>query len=242
MRLLAFLLFFATLVVANAQYYRLQGVDSSYDLLEDSPLIQKQKQLKNMNSQNRTPRAKKEISTERIDISTNKQALIRFGINPPKPRVHFLILGLNSGIDLFTNSTPYTTKKHIAVEIMGKIGYSYYFNQTEQSNALRIYLNIGSPIPTTKAIPASLATNLNIDFLINVIYFDLYIGGGYGGEYFVKNSFFSHGFIVNVGFSKRLDNHQIEFGLRVPFYSMLSTSNSIINHNIDFVLGYNYRF
>lgn len=238
MRFLLLLCGFAGLLFANT-FYRLQGVDSSYDLLEDSPLIQKQKKLKSMNTQNRTPRPTKKPNYDRIDIVANKQALIRFGINPPKIRQHFLMLGLNSGIDLFTHSTK---SKHIAIDLVGKIGYLYYFSDKADSNALRIYLNLGSPIPTTRAIPASVAGNINLDFLLNVIYFDLYIGGGYGGEYFIKNRFFSHGFIVNVGFSKRLQNHQIEFGLRVPFYSMLTTSNFALNHNIDFIVGYNYRF
>lgn len=227
-------------VLCASNFYRLEGVDSGYKLLEDSPLLQKQKKLKPMNTQNRTPRPKKEPSFERINIIANQQALIRSGLNPPKIQQHFFMLGLNSGIDLF--SVIDTTKKQIAVEIAGKMGYLYYFSERADSNAMRIYVNFGSPIPTTSAIPASLAVSLNMDFLLSVVYFDLYIGGGYGGEYFFKNRFFSHGFIVNVGFSKRFDNHQVEFGLRVPFYSMLESANTALNHNIDFILGYNYRF
>lgn len=257
-----FAIFSITQLSANS-YYRLQGYDSSYRLLDDAPITQKKKSLKSHNSQNRTPRPKREQSTRRIDISPpasrngsnsnkwdssrlnptpNEPARIRYGF-PPYPRQHFLLLGLNTGIDLYTQSTAgQDNSKHIGIELGAKIGYLYYFTKSETSHAMRIYANFGTSIPTSRALPLNLAVSGNVDFLFNVIYFDIYLGGGYGGEYFASQGFFAHGALLNTGFSKRIGNHQLEVGVRVPFYPLLMRLDSALNHNIDFILTYNYRF
>lgn len=258
------LVFFAcALAYADSAYYRLQGYDSGYRLLDDAPVIQKKKPLKSNNSQNRASRPKREQSTKRIDISPpalrngsntgkwdssrlkptpNEPARIRYGF-PPYPRQHFLLLGLNSGVDIFTaESSLDSAKKAFAVELMGKIGYFYFFTHYNDSHSMRIYANFGTAIPTSRALPPNFAVSGNLDFLFNVIYFDIYLGGGYGGEYFVPQGFFSHGALLNTGFSKRIGNHQLEVGVRVPFYSMLISLDSAINHNIDFIFTYNYLF
>lgn len=257
------LVFFAcALAYADSAYYRLQGYDSGYRLLDDAPITQKKKPLKSYNSQNRTPRPKREQSTKRIDISPpilrngsasrwdssrikptpNEPARIRYGF-PPYPRQHFLLLGLNAGVDLFTQSaTRQDNSKRIGVELGAKIGYLYYFTASDDSHAMRLYANLGTAIPTSRALPLNFSFSGNVDFLFNVIYFDIYLGGGYGGEYFASQGFFSHGALLNTGFSKRIGNHQLEVGVRVPFYSMLISPDSALNHNIDFIFTYNYLF
>ena len=258
-----FAFIFSATLYADSAYYRLDGYDSGYRLLDDAPIVQKHKPLKSHNSQNRTPRPKKQQNFNRIDISPpplrngsgadawnesrispspNEPARIRYGF-PPYPKQHFLLLGLNTGVDLFTQSPVIgENSKHIGVEIGAKIGYLYYFTKSENSHAMRIYATFGTAIPTSSAIPPNFALSGNVDFLFNVIYFDIYLGGGYGGEYFAPQGFFAHGALLNTGFSKRIENHQVEIGVRVPFYPLLTQVDSALNHNIDFVLAYNYRF
>lgn len=260
MRNFLLVFFVCALAYADSAYYRLQGYDSGYRLLDDAPIIQKKKPLKSNNSQNRASRPKREQSTKRIDISPpalrngsnagkwdssrikptpNEPARIRYGF-PPYPRQHFIMVGLNSGVDIFTaESSLDSAKKAFAVELMGKFGYFYFFTRDNDSHSMRIYAHFGTSIPTNKAIPANIAFGANIDFLINVIYFDLFLGAGYGGEYFIRNATLSHGALVNTGFSKRIGNHQLEVGVRVPFFTM---PDSALNHNIDIVLSYNYIF
>lgn len=243
----------------ESPYYRLDNFDSRYNLLDDPP--PPPEKLKNLNPSslykaNRPVRIKKEpnykrveippptkrigsdreISYRRIKIIPNKQALIRSGLPYIEPMAHFLLLGINSGVDLFKQSS----KNRIAVEIAGKIGWHYYFSDDDDSSSMRIYLNIGTPIDS--AIPKAVSGSINMDFLINVVYIDLFVGGGYGGDYFLKERFFSHGFLINAGISKAINAHQIELGTRVPFYKTLNNANRSTKHIIDIILAWNYRF
>ena len=235
-------------------YYRLDNFDSRYKLLDDPPAPpEKIKQLNPsaLYKVNRPARIQKKpdyrrveifppakrvgsdrkINHRRIKIIPNKQALIRSGLPYIEPRAHFLLLGLNSGVDLFESHS----KKRVAVEIAGKIGWHY-------SSAMRIYLNIGAPIPITQEISKAISGSLNIDFLINAVYLDFFVGGGYGGDYFLNDKFFSHGFLLNVGISKAIDAHQIELGARVPFYRVMNGASGRVKHIVDIVISYNYRF
>lgn len=223
---------------AESSYYRLENHDSSYRKLKDSPLPpDKRKKLppSALYKQSRPAREKKEIDYSRQEVISNSQALMRFGIFP-KQRKHFLTFGINSGIDLFTLLDSTTSKKYINIDLLGKIGYLYQFN----ANALRIYLDLGGRIPTNSAIPLALGFNGNMDFLINLIYLDFYIGAGYGAEYFGKGTL-SHGFKVNLGISKSFENHQVEFGLNIPFYRFHNIGDKTLHHNIDFIISYNYK-
>ncbi|MGX3010061.1 hypothetical protein ACWIUD_00655 [Helicobacter sp. 23-1044] len=245
-------------VVADSAY-RLQGFDAEYNLLNDAPIIQKGKALKSHNAQNRTPRPPKKQSNKRIEppksstravnardfdgsrlsILENEPARIRYGF-PPYPPQHFLMIGLNGGADIFSaESSADSAKKLIGVEIMGKFGYLYFFTRDANSHALRIYAHFGTAIPTNKALAWNVAFGGNIDFLINVFYFDLFLGVGYGGEYFTSG-LLKHGTLLNTGISRRIGNHQIELGVRVPFYFL--PDSAILRHNIDILLGWNYRF
>lgn len=242
-------------------YYRLDNFDSRYKLLDDPPAPpEKIKQLNPsaLYKANRPARIQKKpdyrrveifppakrvgsdrkISHRRIKIIPNKQALIRSGLPYIEPRAHFLLLGLNSGVDLFESHS----KKRVAVEIAGKIGWHYYFTDDDDSSAMRIYLNIGAPIPITQEISKAISGSLNIDFLINAVYLDFFVGGGYGGDYFLNERFFSHGFLLNVGISKAIDAHQIELGARVPFYRVMNGASGRVKHIVDIVISYNYRF
>lgn len=236
-------------------YYRLDNFDSRYKLLDDPPAPpEKIKQLNPsaLYKANRPARIEKKpdyrrveifppakrvgsdrkMSYRRIKIIPNKQALIRSGLPYYEPRAHFLLLGLNSGVDLFEING----KTHATAEFAGKIGWHFYFTDDDDSSAMRIYLNIGAPIPIN-AIPKAISANLNVDFLINAIYLDFFVGAGYGGDYFLDDKFFSHGFLLNAGISKAIDAHQIEVGARVPFYKKRNT-----NHIVDIVLSWHYRF
>ncbi|RDU65159.1 hypothetical protein [Helicobacter sp. MIT 14-3879] len=232
-------IFFINIFGANS-YYRLDNYDSSYKKLDDRPEpIEKKKVLhpSSIYKQSRPARVEKKPDYTRKDILPNNQALIRIG-KPPKIKRHFLMLGVNTGINIFSLTDINKSKKYIVTEIMGKIGYLYYFN----ANALRIYLDLGARFPTNNNIPLGLAISSNFDFLINIIYLDFYIGAGYGGEYFIKDNFFSQGFKINLGISKSFKKHQIEFGITIPFYKFFINDIKILNHNIDFIFSYNYNF
>lgn len=240
-------------------YYRLDNFDSRYKLLDDPPAPpEKIKQLNpsslykairparikkepNYRRVELLPPAKRigsdrEFDYRRIKVIPNKQALIRSGLPYYEPRAHFLLLGINGGVDLFSNA-----KKRVAVEIVGRIGWHYFFSDDDNSSSMRIYLGVGAPIPTTNELSQAVAGNLNVDFLINALYLDFFIGGGYGGEYFLKERFFSHGFLINAGISKAISAHQIEVGVRVPFYSALRGANGRTKHIIDITIAWHYR-
>lgn len=237
-------------------YYRLDNFDSRYKLLDDPPApSEKIKQLNPsaLYKANRPARIKKKppyrrveifppakrvgsdkkMSYRRIKIIPNKQALIRSGLPYYEPRAHFLLLGLNSGVDLFGANG----KTQATAEIAGKIGWHFYFTDDDDSSAMRIYATFGAPLPINPAIPKAISANLNVDFLINAIYLDFFIGGGYGGDYFLDDKFFSHGFLLNAGISKAIDAHQIEVSARVPFYKKRN-----VNHIVDIVLSWHYLF
>lgn len=236
-------------------YYRLDNYDSRYNLLDDPPApLEKEKQLhpSSLYGAIRFPRIPKEPNYKRVEILPpvsrigsykdfdyrriavipNKQALIRSGLWYDEPRVHFLLLGINGGADLFN-------KNRVAVEIAGKIGWHYFFSDGNHSSSMRIYLGIGAPIPITKEISNAVSGNVNIDFLINALYLDFFIGGGYGGDYFLKERLFSHGFLVNAGISKAIMAHQIELGVRVPFYGVLKDKQT--KRIVDIILSWHYR-
>lgn len=242
-------------------YYRLDNYDSRYKLLDDPPAPPEKRKTLNPSALYkavRPARIKKEPNYKRVEILPpakrigsdvkhdyrrikiipNKQALIRSRLPYIEPRAHFLLLGLNGGVDLFTSMG----KKHIAVEIMGKIGWHYFFTDDDNSSSMRIYFAIGTPIPVMPEISQAVSGNLNVDFLINAIYLDFYIGGGYGGDYYIKERFFSHGFLINAGISKAINAHQVELGVRVPFYSVLNSANQQKKHIIDIIIAWNYRF
>ncbi len=241
-------------------YYRLDNYDSRYKLLDDPPAPpEKTKQLNpsslykairpariekkpNYKRVEILPPAKRigsdaKRSYRRIKVIPNKQALIRSGLPYYEPRAHFLLLGINSGVDLFS-----IDKKRVAVEIAGKIGWHYYFSDDDYSSAMRIYLNIGAPISTSSALSQAISGSINMDFLINAVYLDFFLGGGYGGDYYLKERFFANGFVLNAGISKEIDAHQIELGARVPFYSVLKGANGQTRHIVDIIIAWNYRF
>ena len=242
-------------------YYRLDNYNSHYNLLDDPPAppekikqlnpsslytalrparIQKKPDYRRVDI---FPPAKrigsdKKMSYRRIKIIPNKQALIRSGLPYIEPRAHFLLLGLNSGVDLFESHS----KKRVTMEIAGKIGWHYFFSDDDNSSSMRIYLAFGSPIATTSAISQAISGSVNMDFLINALYLDFFIGAGYGGDYFLDERFFSHGFLLNAGISKSIGAHQIELGARVPFYRALNSANGRTKHIVDIILAWNYRF
>ena len=263
MRLLLVIAIFALNLASGASspepYYRLDNYDSRYKLLDDPPApLQKQKQLNpsSLYTAIRPARIKKEPNYRRVEllppakrigsdrefdyrrikVIPNKQALIRSGLPYYAPRAHFLLLGINGGVDLFSND-----KTRVAVEIAGRIGWHYFFSDDDYSSSMRIYLSVGAPIQTTPELSQAIGGNLNVDFLINAIYLDFFIGGGYGGEYYLKERFFSHGFLINAGISKAIRAHQIELGVRVPFYSALNGANGRTKHIIDIILAWHYR-
>lgn len=265
--LLVFIMFALHLVNASSTpepYYRLDNYDSRYNLLDDPPAPEPKTKLLNRASMYRParpariknkpdyrrieilPPAKRAGSDRvgdyrRIHILQNRQALIRSGLPYREIRSHFLILGLNSGVDIFTTTTANTSDKRVAVEIAGRIGWLYYFSEDDYSSSMRIYFAFGAPIPTHSAIPKALNGNLNMDFLINARYLDIVVGGGYGGDYFLNERFFAHGFLLNFGISKQIGNNQLEIGVRVPFYAPYLSGARGVNHNIDIVIAYHYR-
>ncbi|MDE6885765.1 MAG: hypothetical protein K2P17_01800 [Helicobacteraceae bacterium] len=255
------LIAFISLAESSDNYYKLDDYDSSYRLLKDKPLPPPKLRDLNTYSKGRPAREKKEMDYsrreipvpqsrpsqinenydyERNNILINQQALDRLnGTIYKEKQKHFLFLGLNSGSNLFSIVTQYDAKKHISIELKAKIGYLYYFYK---NNAFRIYANVGTSFPLYKEIPLDVIFSGNIDFLIDFYVIDFYIGVGYGGEYFIKEKFISHGVNINLGLSKSFGNHQLEFGIALPFYYIFTKNDKILNHNIDFILGYNYKF
>lgn len=217
-------------------YYRLENYDSRYDKLKDEELPpSKDKTLhpSSIYKQERPARIEKTPDYSRIDTLSSKQVSNRLenkNISANKRR--YLFLGLNGGLDLYA----YDAKRQLSLELMGKIGYWHYFNL----NAFRIYFQLGGRFPVNNNNPNALALNFNMDFLINIKVFDFYIGGGYGGEYYFLQKYFSHGFNVNTGISKSFGRHIVEFGLVIPFYAMY-INNEILKNNIIFTLGYSYK-
>lgn len=225
-------------VFGAENYYRLQDYDSSYRKLKDSPAPPpKIKQLppSALYKQSRPAREKKKIDYSRQEIITNPQALMRFGVFPEQ-KYHYLLFGVSGGVDLFTLLDSNSSKKYVGIDLLWKLGYLYQFN----ANAFRIYFDIGGKIPTNNAIPIALGFSGNMDFLINLLYLDFYIGAGYGAEYYNKGTL-SHGFKVNLGISKSFANHQVEFGLNIPFYNFHNIDDKTLYHNIDFIISYHYK-
>ncbi|RAX55203.1 hypothetical protein CCY99_00455 [Helicobacter sp. 16-1353] len=233
--LLIALMCIADLAFARDNYYRLDDYDSSYDKLEDSPLPpSKDKELhpSSIYKQERPPRVEKTPDYSRIEIQNSTQTSNRLENRRISSKKGYLLLGINGGLDLYA----YDAKRQLSLEFMGKIGYLHYLNL----NAFRFYFQVGGRFPLNNNNPNALALNFNTDFLLNLKVFHFYIGGGYGGEYYFSQKYFSHGFNVNLGISKSLGNHFIEFGLVIPFYTMY-IDNVILKNNIIFVLGYNYK-
>lgn len=222
-------------------YYKLDDFDSRYRELKDSPLPpQKGSQLhpSSLYSHPRPARIEREIPTERQEIPQNNQALMRLKRIAPPP-THFLTLGFYPAINLFTFANESNDNKAVALDLSASLGYLHYFYK---NHAFRIYAKLGGKAPFYKEIPAMLSFSSQLDFLINVKYFDFVLGAGYGGEYQFSHKFLSHGFLINVGLSKRVKSHRFEALIAIPFYKVYLQNNTILNHNIDFIFGYSYEF
>lgn len=224
-------------IVFAQNYYKLDDYDAPYNKLEDAPLPpSKEKNLhpSSIYKQERPPRIEKKPDYSRKEISNNPQALSRIQHKSiAKKKSSSFFVGANGGLDLYA----FDAKRQLSLEIMGKIGYWQNLNL----NALRIYFQFGGRFPLNNENPNALALALNMDFLVNMKIVDFYIGGGYGGEYYMSQKYFSRGFNINIGLSKSIQRHTFDFGIVIPFYTMY-IDNEILKNNIIFIGGYSYRF
>lgn len=220
-----------------ADYYRLENYDTSYHKLDEEPLPpSKDKDLhpSSIYKYNRPSKAEKQPQYSRNEIPKNNQAINRYYTITSSPRVHYFLVGINSGLDLYA----FDEKRQLSIEVLGKIGYAYYFYKKHH---LRTYFQAGGRFPLNNKNPTAIALSVNFDIVVNFKYFDIYGGLGYGGEYYSSQSFFANGVNINLGLSKSFNTrHSIDVGIVIPFYS-ITINDRILKNNIDFIIAYNYK-
>lgn len=221
-------------IILSNDYYKLDDFDTKYKKLNEPPLppqIDKSLHPSSIYKYKYHQKKNKKTSYSRINIIKNKQALNRLAHKQQDgPKSAFFLLGINSGIDLYRVDYNQT----VSFDLGFKIGYLRMFS----SNAIRAYIQTSGRIGT-KSINNAINTNANIDALFDITIANLYVGGGYGGEYYFYNKQIIHGPHINLGINKVINyNSNFDIGINIPFYE--TTTGKKIKNNINFVVAYNY--
>lgn len=215
-------------------YYKLDDYDMRYKKLDEPPLppqIDKSLHPSSIHKYKYRKKKNKKPSYSRIEIINNKQALNRIeNKQQDSPRNSYFLLGVNAGVDLYSANNTIDTSFDLGL----KIGYIHMFS----SNSLRTYMQTSGQIGI-KNINNSINMSINIDALFDITIANLYVGGGYGGEYYFYNKQIIHGPHINLGINKIINkNSNFDIGIIIPFYE--NTSGKKIKNNINFVFAYNY--
>lgn len=220
--------------VYGDDYYKLDSYDAKYKKLDEPPLtpqVDKSLHPSSIYKYRYPQRKKRKPSYNRIEIIKNKQALNRLEHKQQdKLQNNYFLSGVNLGIDLYNTDSKYD----ILFELGLKLGYMRMFS----SNSIRAYIQTSGKIGI-KNVNDSANISASIDALFDITIANLYVGGGYGGEYYFYNKHIIHGPHLNIGINRAINkNSNFDVGINIPFYGEVNEKR--IKNNVNFVIAYNY--